>query len=89
MHRDVFPGVQAIEELPDGYGYRFPATEEWTAKVMAVVAAERQCCPFFTFEVALEPDSQGLWLHFRSSEAIKSFIKDNFPLTLHDAGSVR
>jgi len=88
-HRDLFPGVQAVEELPDGYGYRFPATDEWTAKVMAVVDAERQCCPFFTFEVVFEPHEQGLWLRFRGSEAIKSFIEDNFPLTLHGAESFR
>lgn len=86
--RDLFPGVQEIEELPDGYGYCFPATEEWTAKVIAVVNAERQCCPFFTFEVVFEPHQQGLWLRFRGSEAIKSFIENNFPLTLRDAESI-
>ncbi len=78
--QDLLPGVLAVEELPDGYGYRFPADEAWTAKVMAVVAAERQCCPFFTFEIVFEPHHQGLWLRFRGSEAIKTFVGDNFPL---------
>ena len=62
--------------------YRFPATDEWTAKVMAVVAAERQCCPFFTFEVVFEPHGRALWLRFRGSEAIKAFVRDNFPLAV-------
>jgi hypothetical protein len=80
--RDLFPGLVEVEELADGYGYRFPATDDWTAKVMAVVAAERQCCPFFTFEVVFEPHGRALWLRFRGSEAIKAFVRDNFPLAV-------
>jgi hypothetical protein len=81
-HRDLFPGVLAVEELTDGYGYKFPADDEWTAKVMTVVAAERQCCPFFTFEVVFEPHGRGLWLRFRGSEAIKAFVRNTFPLAI-------
>ncbi len=88
-HQNLFPGMLAVEELPDGYGYKFPADEAWTARVMAVVAAERQCCPFFTFEVVFEPHERGLWLRFRGSEAIKAFVQENFPLALSEAGSAR
>jgi hypothetical protein len=88
-HRDLFPGVQAFEELPDGYGYRFPATEEWSAKIMAVVEAERQCRSFFTFEVVFESYGRGLWLRLRGSEEIKTFIENNFPLTLHATDALR
>lgn len=48
---------------------------------MAVVAAERHCCPFFTFEVVFEPYGRGLWRRFRGSAAIKQFIREAFPLT--------
>lgn len=85
-HHDLFPGVLAVEELPDGYGYRFPATGDWVARVMAVVAAERECCPFFTFEVVFEPYGQALWLRFRGSEAIKDFVRSNFPLAIPTDG---
>ncbi len=81
-HQNLFPGMLAVEELADGYGYKFPADEEWTAKVMAVVAAERQCCPFFTFEVVFEPHGRAIWLRFRGSAAIKAFVRDNFPLAI-------
>jgi hypothetical protein len=79
-HRELFPGVLEVEELADGYGYRFPAEQAWIERVMAVVAAERVCCPFFTFEVVLEPHGRALWLRFRGSESIKSFVRENFPL---------
>jgi hypothetical protein len=88
-HQNLFPGVLAIEELADGYGYKFPADDEWTAKVMAVVAAERRCCPFFTFEVVFEPHGRALWLRFRGSGPIKAFVRDTFPLSLGEAGVPR
>jgi hypothetical protein len=79
-HQNLFPGLLAVEKLQDGYGYKFPADEEWTARVMAVVRAERRCCPFFTLEIVFEPHRRGLWLRFRGSEAIKTFVRENFPL---------
>ena len=89
LQSDLFAGVLATEELPDGYGYRFPTGDDWTANVMAFVAAERACCPFFTFEVVFEPRGQGLWLRLRGSEAIKAFVRDNFPLALGEAEAPR
>jgi hypothetical protein len=85
--RELFPGVLEIEELADGYGYRFPVDDEWTARVMAVVAAERKCCPFLTFEIVFAPYGRHLWLRFRGSAAIKAFIRDNFPLTPNLGGT--
>jgi hypothetical protein len=77
---ELFPGLLAVEELADGYGYKFPADGEWIARVMAVADAERQCCPFFKIEVVIEPHGRGLWLRFRGSAAIKAFVRDAFPL---------
>ena len=81
---ELFPGVEAVEELADGYGYRFPGDEEWTARVLDFVAAERRCCPFFRFEVVFEPHDGPLWLRLRGSEAIKGFVSDQ----LHAVRSV-
>ena len=80
--RDLFPGARSIEELPDGYAFGFPADDEWTARVLDFVAAERRCCPFFTFEVVFEPHGRALWLRLRGSEAIKAFVRENFPVAM-------
>jgi hypothetical protein len=61
--------------LPDGYAYQFPASDPWPAKVLEFVAAERQCCPFFTFEIVFEPNDGPLWLRLRGSEEVKAFIQ--------------
>jgi hypothetical protein len=77
---DLFPGARAIEELPDGYAFNFPADDEWTTRVLVFVAAERRCCPFFTFELVFEPHGRALWLRLRGSPAIKAFVRENFPI---------
>lgn len=72
--RDLFAHADRVEELPDGFGYRFPSAEPWAAKALAFIAEERRCCPFFTFELVFEPDDGPLWLRLRGSEAIKAFV---------------
>jgi hypothetical protein len=81
LARELFPGVEAVEELTDGYAYRFPGDDAWTANVLAFVAAERRCCPFFTFEVVFTPHDGPLWLRLRGSDAIKAFVRDNLHAT--------
>jgi hypothetical protein len=71
---DLFAHVVRIEELPDGYAYHFPATAPWPAKVLEFVETERECCPFFTFEIVFEPNGGPLLLRLRGSAEIKEFI---------------
>src|SRR5262249_22100405 len=82
LAQQLFPGVEAVEELPDGYAYRFPGDDTWTANVLDFVAAERRCCPFFTFEVVFTPHGGPLWLHLRGSEVIKEFVREHFQAAL-------
>jgi hypothetical protein len=72
--RDLFAYAERVDELPDGYAYQFPADGPWPAKVLEFVEVERQCCPFFTFELVFEPNDGSLWLRLRGSEEIKAFI---------------
>jgi hypothetical protein len=92
LARELFPGVQAIEELTDGYAYCFPGDDAWTTNVQDFVAAERRCCPFFTFEVVFTPHDGPLWLRLRGSDAIKAFVRNNLnaahglePVARHNA----
>lgn len=73
--RDLFSHAELTEELPDGFAYRFPAGDPWPPKALEFIAAERQCCPFFTFELRFEPNDGPLWLRLRGSAEIKEFIR--------------
>lgn len=73
--RDLFAHAERVEELPDGFGYRFPAAEPWAARVLDFIAVEKRCCPFITFELVFEPNDGPLWLRLRGSDAIKAFVR--------------
>lgn len=71
----LFGRVEMIDELDDGYAYRLPGTDEVLEEAVAFVRNERLCCPFFTFEIVLEPDHGPVWLRLRGSEEIKGYIE--------------
>ena len=69
---------QAIKELQDGYGFRFKVESQLIQDVAEFIVYERLCCPFFDFELAVEQDSDRLWLRLRGQDGIKEFIRCEF-----------
>jgi hypothetical protein len=67
--------AQEIRELPDGYALRYNADADLARRLLAVIMAERECCPFFTFELAFAPDRGPLWLRLRGPEGTKAVIE--------------
>jgi hypothetical protein len=76
--RDLFRSVDAVQELPDGYAFRFPGDDHSFAALAEFIAVERRCCPFFTFTLLVAPDGGPLWLHLRGSMEIKTFVGKTF-----------
>lgn len=72
----LFSGRQEVRELPDGYALRFAGEEAWAARLLGFIAAERTCCPFFTFALVFEPGQGPLWLHLRGPEGTKDVVAD-------------
>jgi hypothetical protein len=69
---------QSVKELSDGYAFRFKADSQLIQEAAEFIVYERLCCPFFTFELAVEPDANRLWLRLRGQNGIKEFIKYEF-----------
>lgn len=67
--------VKEVQELPDGYAFRFPAEESTILLVSEFIARERLCCPFFRFELVAEQEDGPLRLRLRGREGVKEFIK--------------
>ena len=67
--------VKEVQDLPDGYAFRFPAEESTILLVSEFIARERLCCPFFRFELIAEGEDGPLWLRLRGREGVKEFIK--------------
>jgi hypothetical protein len=67
--------VKEVQDLPDGYAFRFPAEQATILLLSEFIARERLCCPFFRFELIAEQEDGPLWLRLRGREGVKEFIK--------------
>jgi hypothetical protein len=69
---------QSVKELRDGYAFRFKADSQMIQDAAEFILYERLCCPFFNFELAIEADTNRLWLSLRGQNGIKEFIRSKF-----------
>lgn len=74
---EVFKLVEEWQELPDGYRFRIPTETELIEKTGSFIARERQCCPFFKFNLEVNPDGGAVWLKLRGNQEVKRYIKQN------------
>ncbi|HEX6940658.1 MAG TPA: hypothetical protein VF158_14675 [Longimicrobiales bacterium] len=68
--------AQEIQELPEGYAFRFPAGE--LESVAAFLANERKCCPFLTFELTIPPAEGPVWLRMSGPPGTRDFLAAEF-----------
>ena len=78
LEAEIFAASRETSELPDGYAFRFPPDAEWLTRLAAFIVDERKCCPFFTFELVIEPAGGPIWLRLRGGEGVKEFIQAQF-----------
>lgn len=71
---------QSIKELNDGYAFRFKCDAQLIMDAAEFIVYERLCCPFFDFELAVEQDTNRLWLRLRGQQGIKEFIRSEFKI---------
>jgi hypothetical protein len=74
----LFARVQRMEETPDGYCFAFPAQAEGVRDLLEFILSERDCCPFFTFELGFPSPHELVWLTLRGGEAVKEFVAGSF-----------
>ena len=51
--------VIETQELRDGYAFHLPGEDKWIRLTVELIAAERECCPFLTFEVTTALPNMG------------------------------
>jgi hypothetical protein len=61
-------------ELPDGYRLRFVADDNVLADLARAVDAERRCCRFLRFSVAVEPDEGPITLELTGPPGAREFL---------------
>jgi hypothetical protein len=67
-----------MEETPDGYCFAFPAEADGVRDLLAFILSERDCCPFFTFELGFPSPHEFVWLTLRGGKDVKEFVAGSF-----------
>jgi hypothetical protein len=68
-------GVISVAEITDGYSFQLPGDRKWLALVSELMIAERECCPFLTFQLTAEPNSGTLTFAVSGPDGSKEFLK--------------
>lgn len=78
LSRELFSSRLQTDEFADGYEFVFPGGAEWAEKLVGFVVSERECCPFFAFEVIFEPGGGPISLRVRGPEGAKEIVREEF-----------
>ena len=67
--------VIGTDELADGYAFRLPGDGKWIAVVAELIVAERECCPFLTFEFVGKPNMGPVIVSVTGPAGAKDFLR--------------
>jgi hypothetical protein len=67
--------VIATEELRDGCAFHLPGDGKWIAMIAKMIVAERECCPFLTFELVAQPSMGPVIVRVTGPAGTKDFLK--------------
>ncbi|MEJ7678673.1 MAG: hypothetical protein WKG06_12595 [Segetibacter sp.] len=67
--------MNQTEEMDNGYCYSFSYSEELLFKLAEFIKLEKECCPFFNFNLSISGNSNTITLSLTGVEGTKEFIK--------------
>ena len=76
LKSEIFPKMIKKHELTNGYVYYFDDEKGFSEKIMELIQKEKECCPFFKFDLSILPFGKGIALQISGSEAVKGFLED-------------
>ena len=68
------------KELDNGFAYRFAGSDGTVAELSRFIETERECCPFFVFDLDVAEDKSTAWLSLTGPEGVKEVIKTELAL---------
>jgi len=74
----LFARAQRRQETADGYRFAFPPEANGVRDLLEFILSERDCCPFFTFELDFPSPHESVWLILRGGEGVKEFVAGSF-----------
>ena len=86
---DIFAAVQEVQELPNGFAFRFANEPGRFMSLAKFVEYEQLCCPFEGFAVEIEPHGGPIWLRLTGDEEVKEALAYSFRNLRQTADNVR
>jgi hypothetical protein len=71
----LFKYVAEIQELEDGYAFKFRRSELLVRRIADYIVFEGQHSPQLAFVLVAEPDGGAVWLQVRGLESEKEHIR--------------
>ncbi len=71
----IFSKAEEVIELEEVLRFTFPSSERFSLQLIKFINAERQCCPFFTFQVTFMPEGGATLLEVGGSRQAKEAVK--------------
>ncbi len=68
----------AVTELENGFSYQFPKQDETLEDLITLVNFERKCCPFLSFKLVVEADSELVKLELTGQDGTKEMLQSLF-----------
>ena len=69
----------AVEELAEGFAFRFPSRPYLFLRVAEWIGLERECCPFLAIRLELEHANRSLRVSVTGPAGTKDFLRAELP----------
>jgi len=76
LRDQIFSRVSERKENTDGIVYYFEYDKHLLNKVLEHIQIEKECCPFFKFDISILPFNKGIVLGISGSEAAIEMLKE-------------
>ena len=61
--------------MANGYRLRFDGRDNVLGALATLIEAERECCPFLSFQLDVEPDRGPVYLELTGPEGTREFLE--------------
>jgi hypothetical protein len=75
LRNTVFKEYEKLNEFPEAVQLVYSDSKKYAPILVDFINTERACCPFFTFELKFEPNSDNVSLTIGGSPKIKELVK--------------
>ncbi|MEM8891121.1 MAG: hypothetical protein AAGD28_24295 [Bacteroidota bacterium] len=76
LQKEVFSQMDSYEELEKGFLFRFTFEENFLIKLTDYMLAEKKCCPFFQYELKIQPHAEGIELAVSGEGEAKEMVRE-------------